>query len=525
MSSNNDVAVMRAIEIYNSTSFNKKKAAEMAKAPYSTVKHRLDGREPPDYESRQILTNDEELILVELIKDLQRQYVSVTCPVIRDFVVYLLQKRGVSSPNIGVNWVGRFRQRHKLSRGTTRPQTAERLKCLTEEGVDNFFNHFEAILDQYNVPFKRVWNMDETGFQLGEPHAPNCIFDKETGPPVSAASSASAWVTVLETVNAVGDKLRPMVVHMGKEPKTSWWGRPGEIQGWLWEFSESGWSNNDIAMAWLNQIMIPAAQQADGPVVLLVDAHKTHLHAQWQIKARDNGIIIIYIPPHSSHILQPLDVAVYSHLAIAYRKHLHAKLSVATTTIKRADFNAIYEQAREVGMKKQYIQAGWSKAGLYPPNRDKVKKLDQVQNLAQPRPKYVPRSQSKPTDILRTPTKVSDAEEVANQIMDRCTPTTAMRAVKLFKFGSVNSSANAVYERRIEAARVADITAETAAKARRVQRLPNVSYTREGVLQATYGTHEHWKVKFKHTYKKRRDAKAIISFKYPQNHEFMAQFI
>jgi hypothetical protein len=42
-----------------------------------------------------------------------------------------------------------------------------------------------------------------------------------------------------------------------------------------------------------------------------MDNHISHLDFQAVTFAKDNGIILLTIPPHCSHALQPLDVTVY----------------------------------------------------------------------------------------------------------------------------------------------------------------------------------------------------------------------
>ena len=46
-------------------------------------------------------------------------------------------------------------------------------------------------------------------------------------------------------------------------------------------------------------------------VLLILDGHKSHISVGLCEWARDNGIILFYLTPHTSHILQPLDVSCY----------------------------------------------------------------------------------------------------------------------------------------------------------------------------------------------------------------------
>lgn len=47
------------------------------------------------------------------------------------------------------------------------------------------------------------------------------------------------------------------------------------------------------------------------PILLIMDNHPSHLDYQVITFAKENGIIILTLPPHCSHVLQPLDVTVF----------------------------------------------------------------------------------------------------------------------------------------------------------------------------------------------------------------------
>jgi len=66
--------------------------------------------------------------------------------------------------------------------------------------------------------------------------------------------------------------------------------------------SESGWSNMQVScVPW----------RSDSKTLVLLDGHRSHVAlvlAEW---AKQNNIILFVLPAHTSHLLQPLDVACY----------------------------------------------------------------------------------------------------------------------------------------------------------------------------------------------------------------------
>ena len=58
--------------------------------------------------------------------------------------------------------------------------------------------------------------------------------------------------------------------------------------------------------------------------LLILDGHKAHLTLDVLTKARRNQIDMLIIPSHTSHGLQPLDVACFKPFKIAFRAYKQA---------------------------------------------------------------------------------------------------------------------------------------------------------------------------------------------------------
>ena len=58
--------------------------------------------------------------------------------------------------------------------------------------------------------------------------------------------------------------------------------------------------------------------------MLFVDGHHSHLSLPLLRKARESRVHLMCLPPHTTHILQPLDVGVYGPVKKAWRGILKA---------------------------------------------------------------------------------------------------------------------------------------------------------------------------------------------------------
>ena len=69
--------------------------------------------------------------------------------------------------------------------------------------------------------------------------------------------------------------------------------------------SESGWVDSEIFISWMNKVFQFAVPQRS---VMLFVGHKSHLTLDLAYK---KDVILFYLPLHTTHALQPLDVVVF----------------------------------------------------------------------------------------------------------------------------------------------------------------------------------------------------------------------
>ena len=88
------------------------------------------------------------------------------------------------------------------------------------------------------------------------------------------------------------------------------------------EMSESGWSNSKIFNNYLTTHLIRHTGNREDkeqtPTLILYDGHKYHINLTLTEWAKKRNIILFVLPPHTSHITQPLDVAVFGPLKAMY---------------------------------------------------------------------------------------------------------------------------------------------------------------------------------------------------------------
>lgn len=94
---------------------------------------------------------------------------------------------------------------------------------------------------------------------------------------------------------------------------------PGTIGG----CHPSGWIQPELFTKWLKHFVSIAKPSKEDPVLLVLDGHYSHTRNLDVIDiARESGVSIICLPPHSTDRMQPLDVSFMFPLKTYYAQEI-----------------------------------------------------------------------------------------------------------------------------------------------------------------------------------------------------------
>jgi len=98
---------------------------------------------------------------------------------------------------------------------------------------------------------------------------------------------------------------------------------------WYFTATPKGWIDNKTALKWLRKVFIPLTRPArpSQKRLLIIDGHGSHVTVDYMWEAYSNNIHIIYLPAHTSHVLQPLDLSCFSVLKTGLRMTQLTQLS------------------------------------------------------------------------------------------------------------------------------------------------------------------------------------------------------
>jgi hypothetical protein len=106
--------------------------------------------------------------------------------------------------------------------------------------------------------------------------------------------------------------------------------------------------------------------------LLIIDGYESHYSVEFQDYCKENKIITLCMPPHSSHLLQPLDVVCYSLLKRHYGDRISLLARNRVHHISKETFLPAFKAAFEKTFTQENVCAGFRGAGLVPHNPEAV---------------------------------------------------------------------------------------------------------------------------------------------------------
>ncbi|ESN90941.1 hypothetical protein HELRODRAFT_145916, partial [Helobdella robusta] len=134
----------------------------------------------------------------------------------------------------------------------------------------------------------------------------------------------------------------------------------------------SGWMVESTFKKWFEHFCTYAKPSKAAPALLIMDNHESHLSIDFIDMASKNGVILLTIPPHTSHKLQPLDVSVYGPFKRHFNREIDSWLvSHPGKTVSIYDLAEISGQAWSKASTPANILSGFSSSGINPFRPDK----------------------------------------------------------------------------------------------------------------------------------------------------------
>ena len=366
----NEDRVSKAIEAVHKENLSVRRAALQFDVPKSTLHDRLTGKVVSGGQSgpMKYLSDEEEDELEEFL---------VGCASLgfarsRQQVIELVQEvvtRKQRDVRVSHGWWESFRRRHpNLSLRTASPVSYARMVGSDPRIIAKYFDLLEQTLVDNGIRDKpsQIFNLDETGMPL-DPSPPHIVAARGTKNPSAIASGDKAQITVLACCSAAGYALPPFVIfdRLSLKPELT----EGETPGTIYGLSKKGWIDGDLFDMWFSRHFLTHAPPVC-PLLLLMDGHSSHYQPAVIRRAAEEGVIMFTLPPHTSHLTQPLDKGCFGPLKQHWQQECWKYItSCPGRVVTRYQFSELFRRAWEKAMTTTNIVAGFRTMGVYPLNR------------------------------------------------------------------------------------------------------------------------------------------------------------
>src|SRR5450755_976788 len=151
--------------------------------------------------------------------------------------------------------------------------------------------------------------MDETGASLRFTQKSYIIGPAEEKDARLSTEKNREWATLIKSINAIGGTIPPFFVNKRVYVFFDLIEAMFKLRV-TFAYSHNGWFNDVVTLEYLKHFHKHA--KATGAYrLLLLDGHNSYVTFEFKLLANEYKIIFLYLPAHTTHRLQLLDVRIF----------------------------------------------------------------------------------------------------------------------------------------------------------------------------------------------------------------------
>lgn len=328
-----------------------------------------------------VLTFEQENDLSRVIQSMESRLFGLTLTDVRKLVYLYCQKNRI--PNnfsetfgmAGRAWMEGFRKRHpEISLRKPEAVSVQRASGFNRSKVNRFYEVLEGTLftdGKRTIPPENIFNVDESGYTIVQ--KPHKVLAKSGKKNVGQITSGERGknITTVCCVSAAGQYVPPMFIFPRKNmnPRLMDNAPPGSV-GYC---TPTGWINEEKFTLWFEHFAKSVQPQArDSPTLLIFDGHASHTRNIDIIeKAREMNMVLLCLPSHCTHKLQPLDVSFFKSTNWHYDEEVRTWMREHDgRRVTEFDVAGIFAKAYAKAATVKNAMSGYEKCGIHPFRND-----------------------------------------------------------------------------------------------------------------------------------------------------------
>lgn len=320
----------------------------------------------PKRSNNSIATIDEEKRLVNWVQKKQYEGNCVSPRECRSKIQSIIKKNRNKTITCDRKWWMRFRSQYQID-VTVCSSLEEDRAAVTLQQCEEYITQLEELVKEVHPGL--FFNMDETGFikRYQKASYKKCAYLKALPvKPRFIEKVDSHHISLVGCISLDNMSVKPHIigtlVNLPEEIRKS-----PLYTGFNYSCSKKGYMNSKVMVEWLSNTFIPHIKykrsvyglEPDTPTLLLMDGLKAHISEEAIQLMNTNHIVKILLPPHSSHLFQPLDLIIFGKLKRTYG------VSEISHSVLNHKFSKKVDKILEAFRRSTYlmdIQSAWSKA-------------------------------------------------------------------------------------------------------------------------------------------------------------------
>lgn len=268
-------------------------------------------------------------------------------------------------------WFARWvKARPLLHEIITTPLNHSRKAAVNPDEIAEWFEKLRVVMEEYGITPRDIQNMDETGFMVGMLKSCTVLVPQDIKKCYVRDPGAREMVTCVECVSAAGEHIPSTIIAKGSTlPRRQFTDahKQGHDANTKWCTTDSGFINEEKALLQLDHFDELTKRHQQGVYrLLLLDGHASHTRPTFVRKCWDKKIIPFCLLPHSTHLLQPLDVAIFGPYKHYHNQRTEKAVRAGIYNWGKDDFLAAQPGIKKEAFKKSTIMSSYKHTGIWP---------------------------------------------------------------------------------------------------------------------------------------------------------------
>ncbi|KAF2185464.1 hypothetical protein K469DRAFT_631977, partial [Zopfia rhizophila CBS 207.26] len=201
----------------------------------------------------------------------------------------------------------------RVRRVKQKPQELTRVISQEQDVIEDHFWEYKQVVDKLGLQPEDIWNMDECGTRIS------------VGTAESPSETERELVTLVEAINALGQVIPPLCIQRGAVIMHQHVSKELNLNpNLLLRVSSSGYINDRLGMDYIYHFnkYIKLGRKRDRWRMLIFNSYFSKFTYDFIQFCWDRRIWPFLLLSHTTHILQPLDVAVFGPFKQYYKKRV-----------------------------------------------------------------------------------------------------------------------------------------------------------------------------------------------------------